>query len=93
MATRRRFSAEFKARVALEALVGDQTFAELAKKHDVHPNMIAAWKRQAKAAMPDLFSKGGASNATDMDAEIKQLHEKIGKLSIENDFLSKAFRR
>ena len=46
MGTRRNFSAEFKAKIALEALVGDKTLAELAAKHDVHPNMIAQWKRQ-----------------------------------------------
>jgi transposase len=47
MAKRRRFSADFKARVALEALSGAYTLAELAKKHDVHPNMISQWKRTA----------------------------------------------
>ncbi len=93
MAKRRRFSAEFKARVALEALVGDQTLAELAKKHDVHPNMIAAWKRQAKESLPDVFAKGPSPAAADKDAEIKRLHEKIGQLSVEVDFLDKAFRR
>ena len=50
MSTRRNFSAEFKAKVALEALVGDKTLAELAAKHDVHPNMITQWKRRAKRA-------------------------------------------
>lgn len=93
MTRRRRFSAEFKARVALEALVGDQTLAELAKKHDVHPNMIALWKRQAKERLPELFEKGNGSASTDKDAEIQRLHEKIGKLSVENDFLVRAFRR
>ncbi len=48
MGTRRNFSAEFRAKVALEALVGDQTMAELAAKHGVHPNMIGQWKRQTK---------------------------------------------
>jgi transposase len=93
MAQRRRFSSEFKARVALEALVGDQTLAELAKKHDVHPNMITAWKRQAKDNMPDLFAKGPSPAAADREAEIQKLHEKIGQLTIEVDFLAKAFRR
>ena len=51
MGIRRNFSAEFKAKVALEALVGDQTLADLAAKHDVHPNMIAQWKRQAKGEL------------------------------------------
>ena len=93
MAKRRRFSAEFKARVALEALVGDQTLAELAKKHDVHPKMIATWKCQAKDQMPDLFAKGPSSTVADKDAEIKRLHEKTGELTVDREFLSKAFRR
>lgn len=93
MAKRRTFSAEFKARVALEALVGDRTLAELAKKHGVHPNMIAVWKRQAKENLPDVFAKGPAPAVADKDAEIKRLHEKIGQLSVEVDFLAKAFRR
>ena len=93
MAQRRKFTAEFKARVALEALVGDQTLAELAKKHDVHPNMITAWKRQAKDQMPDLFAKGPSPAAADREVEIQKLHEKIGQLTIVVDFLAKAFRR
>mgnify|MGYP001551452292 CR=1 FL=1 len=93
MAQRRKLSAEFKARVALEALVGDQTLAQLAKKHDVHPNMITAWKRPAKDNMPDLFAKGPSPAAADREAEIQRLHEKIGQLTIEVDFLAKAFRR
>ena len=93
MAKRRRFSAEFKARVAIEALVGDQTLAELAKKHDVHPNMISAWKRQAQEGLPEIFSKGVDANAADKEAEIRRLHEKIGQLSVDVDFLGKAFRR
>jgi len=57
MAKRRSFSAEFKARVALEALSGAHTMAELASRHKVHPNMIAQWKRKAQASLPDLFAK------------------------------------
>ncbi len=93
MRKRRNFSAEFKARVALEALVGDRTLAELAAKHDVHPNMITAWKRQAKERLPEVFSKGTSRPDVSREIEIKELHEKIGKLTIEKDFLSKAFGR
>jgi len=93
MAKRRNLSAEFKAKVALEALVGDKTLAELAKKHGVHPNMISTWKRQAEEKMPELFAKGQKSDTVDKDAEIKKLHEKIGQLTVEVDFLAKAFRR
>ena len=93
MGTRRSFSAEFKAKVALEALVGDKTLAELAAQHDVHPNMITQWKRQAKESLPDVFAKKSARSATDREAEVKALHAKIGQLTVENDFLSKAFGR
>ena len=56
MGKRRSFSAQFKAKVALEALVGDQTMAELASKHHLHPNMIAQWKRQARESLPRCSS-------------------------------------
>jgi transposase len=68
------------------------TLAELAAKHDVHPNMITQWKRQAKQSLPEVFGKK-ASGSTDRDAEVNQLHAKIGQLTVENDFLSKAFGR
>lgn len=93
MGTRRNFSAEFKAKVALEALVGDKTLAELASRHDVHPNMITAWKRQAKESLPEVFAKKASRGAADHEAEVKALHAKIGQLTVENDFLSKAFGR
>jgi transposase len=93
MGTRRNFSANFKAKVALEALVGDKTLAELAAQHDVHPNMITQWKRQAKTSLPDVFAKKGSRGGTDREAEVKALHAKIGQLTVENDFLSKAFGR
>jgi len=91
MSKRRIFSAEFKARVALEALSGAHTMAELASKHKVHPNMIAQWKRKAQESLPDLFAKKSDRKDADQDAEVKELHAKIGQLTVENDFLSKAF--
>jgi transposase len=93
MGKRRNFSADFKARVALEALVGDRTLAELAAKHNVHPNMISAWKRLARERLPDLFSKKAERGDASREAEIKELHEKIGRLTVEKDFLAKAFGR
>ena len=95
MGTRRNFSAEFKAKVALEALVGDKTLAELAAKHNVHPNMITQWKwkRHAKESLPEAFAKKTSRGAVDREAEVKALHAKIGQLTVENDFLSKAFGR
>ena len=93
MAKRRTFSAEFKARVALEALSGAHTMAELASKHKVHPNMIAQWKRKAQESLPELFGKKADRQNADRDQEVKELHAKIGQLTVENDFLSKAFGR
>ena len=93
MSTRRNFSAEFKAKVALEALVGDKTLAELAAKHGVHPNMITQWKRQAKESLPAAFGKKASRGSTDRAAEVNQLHAKIGQLTVENDCLSNAFGR
>ena len=93
MATRRNFSAAFKAKVALEALVGDQTLAELAGRHKVHPNLITKWKRQASEGMVDVFSGKKGAREGSHEVEIKDLHAKIGELTVEKDFLSKAFGR
>ena len=93
MAKRRRFSADFKARVALEALVGDKTLAELASKHDIHPNMITQWKRQAKEGMPEIFTGKRSREDSARESEIEALQRKVGQLAVENDFLSKAFGR
>ena len=78
---------------ALEALVGDQTLAELAGKHHLHPNVIAQWKRQARESLPEVFARKTSSGAADHEAEVKALHAKIGQLTVENDFLSRAFGR
>ena len=93
MAKRRNFSAAFKAKVAIEALRGDQTLAELASRHKVHPNLITKWKRQATAGMVGVFSGKQASGDGSHEAETKDLHAKIGELTVEKDFLSKAFSR
>ena len=91
--TRKRYSAEFKAKVALEAIKGDQTLAELAAKHGIHQTMIATWKRQAIEGMATTFSgKSEAAQAAN-EADVARLHAKIGQLVVERDFLSKAFGR
>ena len=93
MRKRRSFSADFKARVALEALSGLYTMSELSAKHGVHPNMISQWKRRVQDGLPELFSRKTAGSDGSRDAEIKELHAKIGQLTVEKDFLSKAFGR
>ena len=93
MRTRRRFSAEFKARVALEALRGDKTVQELAAKHEVHPNQVSAWKRQALDGLSEVFSNGADRERQDHEEAIRDLHAKIGQLTVERDFLSRGLKR
>ena len=93
MRTRRRFTAEFKAKVALEAIQGNRTVAELATKHELHPTQIAAWKREAIEKLAKVFDDKGAEVHANRDAEVTKLHAKIGQLVVERDFLAKAFVR
>jgi transposase len=93
MKTRRRFTAEFKAKVALEALQGHRTVAELAKKHELHPNLITQWKRLAVERLAKVFDEKGGELQSSRDAEVTKLHAKIGQLVVERDFLAKAFDR
>ena len=93
MRTRRRFLAEFKAKVALEAIKGHETVAELATKHELHPTQIAAWKREAIEKLAKVFDEKGNAREQNRDAELTKLHAKIGQLVVERDFLSKAFDR
>ncbi len=93
MRTRRRFSAEFKAKVALEAIKSHQTVAELATKHGLHPTQIAAWKREAVEKLAQVFDEKTKAREQNRDAELTKLHAKIGQLVVERDFLSKAFDR
>ena len=93
MAKRRKYSAELKAKVALDALRGEQTLAELSARYNVHPNLIANWKKRARESLVDVFNGGGQMRDTQHEAEIKELHAKIGELTVEKDFLSKAFGR
>jgi transposase len=94
MAKRKTHSASFKSKVALEAIKGDLTVAELAAKYEVHPTMVTKWKKQAIEGMADVFSRSGRpARDADHQARIKELHAKIGELIVERDFLAKAFGR
>lgn len=90
MTKRKRYSAEFKAKVALEAIREELTTAELAKKHDIHPTMITGWKRTAVQNMASAFGAKDTSEPTISPGEIEKLHAKIGQLVVERDFLSAA---
>ena len=83
---RRNHSASFKAKVALAALRGDSTLAELAVQFDVHPNQVSDWKKQVQENVSQVFGGGSKDNVPD----VKAMHAKIGELTFENDFLEKA---
>lgn len=88
---RRNHSGDFKAKVALAALRGDKTLAELAEQYDVHPNQINDWKKQLMDRAGDVFGK--ESEPRDAEAVIKALQAKVGELTMENDFLEQGLTR
>ena len=93
MTKRRRFSGELKAKVALEALRGDWTLQEIASKHQVHPNQVSTWKRQAMEGLGEMFSNGVGRRRRDHESEVRELHAKIGELTVELDFLARGSSR
>ena len=93
MAKRRRFTAIFKARVALEALREDKTVQSIATRHQLHPNQVSQWKRKAREGLAEVFEGGRAGGRRAHEKEIRSLHAKIGQLVVERDFLKKALER
>ena len=86
-AKRKQHSAQFKAQVAMAALAGDRTLAELASEYGIHPTLISTWKQDLVKNAKDLFERGN-KRAADPQAVIDNLHRKIGQLQIERDFLA-----
>jgi transposase len=91
--TRRTHAPAFKAKVALAAIKGEKTLAELVQHYDVHPNQITAWKGQLVDAAAGLFGSGSAPSDAAPAVDLKTLHAKIGELTLENDFLSGALSK
>jgi transposase len=90
--TRKRYGAEFKAKVALEAIRGELTLSQLGAKYGVHQTMINAWKKQAVENLSTVF-ESRPDTAQSREADIEKLHAKIGQLIVERDFLAKAYGR
>jgi transposase-like protein len=86
---RRRFNADFKFRVALEAAKGQQTISELAGKHQLHPNQISQWKRQLLEDGVDVFARNGSQVQQEQAAMQSELYEQIGRLKMELEWLKK----
>ena len=91
--TRRNHTAAFKAKVALEAVKGEKTVAEIAQKHDVHPNQVTEWRRQLLERAVDVFGGGVGAASAEAAPDMKELHAKIGQQALEIDFLAGALGR
>ncbi len=91
---RRNHSAAFKAKVAIAAIKGERTIAQIAEQFDVHPNQVTTWKTQLEGGAADVFDGGNGTATTAVPAvDVKQLHAKIGELTLENDFLEGALTK
>ena len=86
---RRKHSAEFKARVALEAIKGIKTLSEIAREYEIHPVMVGKWKTEMLDRLPELFEGNKSAQNKDPEKEQEQLHRKLGQLTMEVDFLEK----
>ncbi|MEO9464930.1 MULTISPECIES: transposase [Roseobacteraceae] len=86
MSERKQHAPEFKAKVALEALKGEETAAELASRFGVHPTMIHQWKRALLEGASGVFERGGRKRLEVDEEQVKELHAKIGELAVANSY-------
>src|SRR5688572_22389585 len=86
---RKRYSPELKAKVAVEAIHGLKTASEIARRYQVHPNLVGLWKRQALESLPELFSRKGNHSHEDQEQLARELYQRIGQLEMELEWLKK----
>ena len=91
--TRRKFSAEFKAKVALEAIKNQKTLAQLSQQFDVNVITISKWKAEALEHLPSAFKGGHKRSEAEPSTDVEKLYAQIGQLKVENDFLKKSARK
>ena len=89
MKTRTTYSADFKAKLALEVIKGNRMLAEIASDAQVHPNLLTQWKRQLLESLPTVFSDKRARENKEQEALTDQLYQQIGQLKVELDWLKK----
>jgi transposase-like protein len=90
---RRNHSPAFKAKVAIAAIKGERTIAQIAELFDVHPNQVTTWKAQLEGGAVDVFGAGNGTASAVPAVDVKALHAKIGELTLENDFLEGALTK
>ena len=86
---RKSYTASEKARIALEAIKGNLTAAEITAQYDVHITQVSLWKRQALDTLPELFANKTKALQVDYESQLAELYQQIGRLKVENDFLKK----
>lgn len=86
---RKSYSPAEKARIALEAIKGNLTAAEITAQYDVHTTQVSQWKRQALDSLPELFTNKTKALQVDYESQLAELYQQIGRLKVENDFLKK----
>ena len=89
MSKRRRFSAKFKSKVALEALKGQRTLSELSQEYEVHSNQIVQWKKKLQEELPDIFSRKRDKDSKSREELENELYRQSGQLKVEIDWLKK----
>src|SRR5687768_4215051 len=91
--TRRKFSADFKAKVVLEAIKNQKTLAQLSQQYEVNVITISKWKADFLANMSSIFERNGTHQDAEESPDVDKLYAQIGQLKVENDFLKKSAKR